>query len=171
MTLPGLDELATNTQKALNAVDPTEFLLAEHAWLRSVMSTYRTVIRDGECASLVADVEDLSAALELHIRREEEAYFPAVEDVMAELGQGSTFDMYGEHDAIRIRMGELLKTLAEGMPSAGSAFGAFSRSLLIHFENEEELIFAEVPEHLSDETRQDILQEFARLAETDATSN
>ena len=168
MALPGLGELTADTQKALDALDPTAYLLAGHAWLRSVIATYRTLVRDGERAGLVADMEELSTALELHIRREEEAYFPAVEEVMVESGQGSTFDMYGEHDAIRIRLGELLDTLSKGAPDASSAFGAFSRSLLVHFENEEELIFAEVPGHLSEEQRRDILRQFTRLAEADS---
>jgi hypothetical protein len=166
MMLPGVEELSANTQQAMEALDPTAFLLADHVWLRAVLTAYRSLVRiDGERDAVREGMEELSVALDLHIRREEEVYFPAVEDVMVELGQGSTFDMYGEHDAIRIRLEELLKTLRDGVPGAVSAFGALSRSLLIHFENEEELIFAEVPERLSEETCRVILQGFIRLAE------
>jgi hypothetical protein len=82
---------------------------------------------------------------------------------MEELGQGSTFDMYGEHDAIRIRADELQTAIAGGLGIDG-AFSAFARSLLIHFENEEELIFAEAPGHLDPDARVEILAKFAALA-------
>jgi hypothetical protein len=36
--------------------------------------------------------------------------------------------------------------------------------VLIHFDNEEELIFTDVPEHLTEEMCSDILAKFASLA-------
>jgi hypothetical protein len=161
--LPGLNELAAKTNAAAEAVDPTAYLLADHDWLRFVIDIYHGLAGiAAERTRVQADAAELLRLLELHIRKEEEAYFPAIESVMEELGQGSTFDMYGEHDAIRIRFDELLTALAEGV-GIGPAYGALSRSILIHFENEEELIFAEAPQHLSPEVRATILEHFAAI--------
>jgi hypothetical protein len=157
MPLPKIDELESGRSRAISDRDPTAYLLADHAWLRLVLDAYQHVIRSAEGQAQVRDqFEAFEDALDLHIRLEEDVYFPAVETVMEELGQGSTFDMYGEHDAIRIRMGELLEALSDGRGSP-DAFAALKRSLVIHFENEEELIFAEVPPHLTPEEGGELL--------------
>lgn len=161
--LPGLSDLEEKTRDAIAATDPTAFLLAEHAWLRELLDAYRAQARSGEQPGEVLEaMREMQPMLELHIRYEEEAYFPAIEDLMQEAGQGSTFDMYGEHDAIKIRLEQLLAAL-EGRSGVAAAYGAFSRSLLVHFENEEELIFAEVPTRLSEDARRDVLQAFDAL--------
>ena len=59
---------------------------------------------------------------------------------MLEAGQGSTFDLYGEHDAIRIRRAQLAEAVASRADIPG-AFAAFARSISVHFDNEEELVF------------------------------
>ena len=163
MALPRLDELTAATEAAIEAVDPTAYLLADHDWLRSLIEIYRGLaVVEAERGRVKVDAVEILRLLDIHIRKEEEAYFPAIEGVMEELGQGSTFDMYGEHDAIRIRFDELLTALEKGS-GIGGAYGALARSLLIHFENEEELIFAEAPEHLSQDTRAEILAKFATI--------
>lgn len=163
MALPGLEELARRTAEAVTAEDPTAFLLADHDWQRQVLSALRGRAHDPAAnAALHADLIELQQALELHIRREEEVYFPAVEPAMQAIGRGSTLDMYGEHDAIRIRTAELLQVLGGEAPAV-DAFGALARALLIHFETEEELIFADVPPHLPAEARIAILEGFASL--------
>jgi len=163
--LPGLETLEAKTRAATAAGDPTAVLLADHEWLRDVLEEYRPLARRGERLDEVqAAVQELKPRLELHIRREEEAYFPAIEEFMQETGQGSTFDMYGEHDAIKIRLEQLLRALDTGMDVGGS-YAAFARSLLVHFENEEELIFAEAPAHLSEEACRQVLGLFEALGE------
>jgi len=161
--LPGLDTLEAKTRIATQAEDPTAVLLADHEWLRGLLEEYRPLVNRGERLTEVhAAMFELRPRLELHIRREEEAYFPAVEEFMKESGQGSTFDMYGEHDAIKIRLGQLLTAL-DRQSGAADAYAALTRSLLVHFENEEELIFADAPAHLSDTARREVLRQFEAL--------
>lgn len=162
--LPGLDVLELKIAAARRSNDPTGVLLAEHEWLRSILDEYQRKTQDGQdTAATFATMQALGPLLNLHILREEEAYFPAVEEFVHKAGQGSTTDMYGEHDAIRIRHDELLSSL-ERRGMAGEAFAAFSRALLVHFENEEELVFAEAPQHLTEESRLRILTRFDELA-------
>jgi iron-sulfur cluster repair protein YtfE (RIC family) len=164
MDLPGLAQLEADIAVAQAASDPTAFLLADHAWLRALLDEYRPFARRGEnLAEIHEGIQELKPRLDLHIRREEEVYFPAVEDFMRESGQGSTFDMYGEHDAIRIRLDELLISL-DRQSGVADAYAAFSRALLVHFENEEELIFAEAPAHLSEATRHELIAKFVSMA-------
>ncbi len=162
--LPGIEDLDAKLADAIAAADPTAFLLADHEWLRALLEEFRQLVARGEKVAEVHEgVRELKGRLDLHIRREEEAYFPAVEGFMAASGQGSTFDMYGEHDAIRIRLDELLIAL-DRQSMESHAYAAFSRSVLVHFENEEELIFAEAPSHLTEESRRQIIEKFAELA-------
>jgi hemerythrin-like domain-containing protein len=164
VVLPGLKQLEATIAEATRAVDPTAVLLADHEWLRSLLEAHRPSVQRGEkLGEIHAATQALKPRLDLHIRREEQAYFPAVEESLRESGRGSTLDMYGEHDAIRIRLDELLVALDLGTGVA-DAYAAFSRSLLIHFENEEELVFSEAPAHLSERARRQILSQFEALA-------
>jgi hemerythrin HHE cation binding domain-containing protein len=161
--LPGLESLEARLRTATEEQDPTAFLLADHDWLRDLVEEYRGPARRGErLDEIKAAMLDLKPRLDLHIRREEEAYFPAVEDWMRESGQGSTFDLYGEHDAIRIRFDQILTAL-DRRSDVAAAYGALARSLLIHFENEEELVFRDAPAHLSDEARRQVIEKFDAL--------
>ena len=165
MQLPGYDELRANVARANEAVDPTAILLADHEWLRFLLDYYHSLIGQADRLSETREaIETLRPRLELHIRREEEVYFPAVEPFVLASGRGSTVDMYGEHDAIRIRIDELLMALGS-QSNAAKAYGAFSRSLLNHFDNEEELVFTDAPQQLSMEARAEILGGFRRLEE------
>jgi len=140
--------------QALRDIDPSAFLLADHAWLRVVLDALDP--GSGQYVDLHEKLEQLVPSIELHIRQEEEFFFPAVEPVMKELGTGSTEDMYGEHDAIRIRIDELFRAF-HSPTDINRAYDSFVRSLLVHFENEEELIFAEAPSHLSEMTRREVI--------------
>ncbi|HWO72780.1 MAG TPA: hemerythrin domain-containing protein [Dehalococcoidia bacterium] len=162
--LPGLEELETKTREAVANEDPTAILLADHEWLRGLLEELRPLARRADRAEEVREaVLELQPRLELHIRREEEAYFPAIEPLMEEAGQGSTFDMYGEHDAVRIRLEQLLKAL-DSRAGVPDAYAALARSMLVHFENEEELIFAEAPSRLDEEARREVIRRFEALA-------
>lgn len=162
--LPGLDDLEAKTQAATRAADPTACLQADHDWLRAALEVYRPLARSDESLDEVqAAVLALKPRLELHILREEEAYFPALEEFMREAGQGSMFDMYGEHDMINIRLEQLLRAL-DTRSAVGGAYSEFARALSIHFENEEDLIFEEAPSHLTEEASRTVLDQFEALA-------
>ena len=163
MQLAGTEELQAKVARAKEAVDPTAILLADHEWLRFLLDHYHAVIGQAERLGEIHEaIETLKPCLDLHIRREEEVYFPAVEPYVLASGRGSTIDMYGEHDAIRIRIDELL--MAFGGSNAAGAYSAFSRSLLNHFDNEEELVFADAPQQLSMDARKEILERFRELS-------
>ena len=128
----------------MQANDPAALLIADHAWLRLVLDELQPLSHQaGRFIALRDDILELAPAIEAHIRLEEDAFFPAIEPIMRELGQGSTEDMYGEHDGIRIRIDELLRAF-HSTEDVAQAYANFSRSLVVHFDNEEELIFAKV---------------------------
>jgi len=161
--LPGYQDHETARLAAEEANDPAALLLADHAWLRLVIDELQPLSQQaGQFIQLRENVLELAPAIEAHIRQEEEAFFPAIEQIMRELGQGSTEDMLGEHDAIRIRIDELLKAFHTAA-DVGHAYANFARSLLVHFDNEEELIFEEAPKRLDWETRQQLLERFKPL--------
>jgi hemerythrin-like domain-containing protein len=165
MQLPGSDQMAVKIAQASEANDPTAILLAEHEWLRGLLDEYHAPVSRGERLGEIHEaIEALKPHLDLHIRREEEVYFPAVEAFVLASGRGSTVDMYGEHDAIRIRLDELMVALNR-QTNEGQAYGAFSRSLLAHFDNEEELVFVDAPDQLSQEARSEILKQFSALVD------
>lgn len=112
MSLPALETLYADVALAKRSNDPTGLLLVEHAWTRLVLDELGERLRDSEEGLASAGVDELGKFIDLHIRREEEAFFPALEPIAQEIGLGSTSDMYGEHDAIRIRLGELQEAIS-----------------------------------------------------------
>ena len=64
MALPDLAKLAEDTQAARHENDPTAFLLAEHAWLRTVLDALKPRIRmRDEQSSLQSDIAELQSML------------------------------------------------------------------------------------------------------------
>jgi hypothetical protein len=123
MALPGLEELEAKVRAATEALDPTAVLLADHEWLRALLDEYHSNAGNGEdLERLQLAIRELKPKLDLHIKREEEAYFPAVEAFVQALGRGSTVDMYGEHDAIHIRLDQLLTADRVGRASECSRY-------------------------------------------------
>jgi hypothetical protein len=70
--------------------------------------------------------------------------------------------MYGEHDAIRIRIEEFQDALVRGRDLT-SALAALRRALVVHFDNEEELFFYGPAEQLTQEARRQVLARFEDL--------
>ena len=163
MNLNNQEQLEKAQAESIAEGDATAFLMAEHDWLRSALLEMKATVGRKEFEPLQASLSSISERLDLHIRKEEEVFFPAIEPQMLEAGQGSTFDMYGEHDAIRIRRDQLVRALASQADIAGS-FAAFERSITIHFENEEDLIFADAPGWLTKEQGSDLIQKMQALA-------
>lgn len=164
--LPGLPALDQAIAAAEAANDPAGLLLAEHEWLRQVLDELQPLsLQAGRFSQLREDILELAPVLDTHIKLEEDAFFPAIEPIMRRLGRGSTEDMYGEHDAIRIRIDELLAVF-HTTGDVATAYANFVRSLVVHFENEEELIFADAPQHLDVPTRQQILEMFRNLRQS-----
>ena len=148
--------------EAVNSGDATAFLMAEHDWLRSVLEEMKARVSGRQFELLRTSLPSVSQRLDLHIRKEEEVPFPAIEPQMLESGQGSTFDMYGEHDAIRIRRDELVRAL-EAQSDISGSFAALERSITIHFDNEEDLIFADAPGWLTQEQGAILIQQMQAL--------
>jgi hemerythrin-like domain-containing protein len=163
MALPGTEKLAENLAVAVQANDPTGFLLADHEWTRDILDVFRASAVNGALMLSTEDVEELVSFIDLHIRREEDAYFPALESIVRQMRLGSTEEMYGEHDAIRICLEELQHAVAR-RDEVTSQLAALRRSLLVHFENEEELYFREPASRLTDEARREVITGFEALA-------
>jgi len=167
MTTVSAERLTEAQQEATNAGDATGFLIAEHEWLRAALYDLRSMAEtadaDAGAEAFGAYLGEVSAQLDLHIRKEEEVFFLAIEPQMLEEGQGSTFDMYGEHDAIRIRRDELVAAVGKRAGIRG-AFASFARSITVHFENEEELVFADAPGWITKEQGADLISKMQALA-------
>lgn len=153
---------------AVSNDDPTAVLLAEHAWLRSILLELDKALRRDTSADrprLRSQLEPLRGLLELHIRREEDLYFPAVEPLLGSGGKEAIADMYGEHDAIRIRFDQFAEALHAGQEVAPALRG-LEKSLVVHFDNEEELIFEEVAGRLTRESGRELVASMQRIEET-----
>jgi hemerythrin-like domain-containing protein len=162
MTLPERESLSANVTAASTANDPTAYLLAEHEWTRVVLDDLHGRLGAGGPGLSMDDAEALKHFVDLHIRREEEVFFPALEPIVRAMGLGSTEDMYGEHDAIRIRLEELEDAIARSHLNEDH-LAALRRSLLVHFDNEEELLFYEPASRLSEELRQNVIEGFKQI--------
>jgi iron-sulfur cluster repair protein YtfE (RIC family) len=159
------------------ALDPLAILLAEHreaevhlAALREVVPALEGTDPAGARTALdvVADVlAFLDRALEPHIRKEEEALFPPLR---AKLGRNNHLidEMVGEHEQVRLRCDKVRAVLLavsprlraptdgaspspHGVPvaSLGKPVRMLLRTLRVHFQNEERVVFPLAGQRLS----------------------
>ncbi len=133
------------TEQAARDGDPVGILMAEHEWLRSIIAETDRSLDEG--ASLGSQERREQQAviwghIDSHIRKEEEAVFPALDVAFADIGRTDvqSEDMYGEHDAIRMRYEQLQDVLDAGK-EPDTAYRHLWRALTIHFDNEEEYLF------------------------------
>ncbi|GBD13559.1 hypothetical protein HRbin24_01591 [bacterium HR24] len=148
-----LADLAARRLAACRAGDPTGILMADHEWLRPALAELRARARDGvDASALERLVSAIWEVVDSHSRVEEELYFPAVDRLLAEAGRPNpmVMAMAAEHDALPDRRRQLLEALAAGRDPL-PAIDAFSRALLVHFDNEEDLVFEDAREVLKGE--------------------
>jgi iron-sulfur cluster repair protein YtfE (RIC family) len=128
--------------------EATAILLADHDWLRAALAELRPrALAAGERADLEALAESIWQGIQEHSQVEEQIYFPGVERLLAEAGRHNPMvqAMAAERDALPERYRQLQQSLAlstELLP----AIDAFARALLVHFDNEEDLVFEEAME-------------------------
>lgn len=151
--------------------DPTALLMSEHNWLRTVLASVEKVLRiDAETAlaSLESNLQKVKAFMYVHIRKEEDIYFPALESQLA--AEGLAVDLqslYAEHDAVQEWQDRFLHTLisAKGVLPA---FYSFHNALVRHFNNEEELVFERAPAMLTPEAGREMVEKMIRLEKENA---
>ena len=156
-------------------MDPVDHLLAEHREIMARLVEVRTAtqeLSDRGQAALDSSLpvlrrfgELMATTIELHARKEDEAFFPAVEAVLGS-GFGPTEVMRSEHRTIRAQgellqktLGELrtidhpaleakreaLRVLLQPGPTDGLALPKTAREILelldTHFAKEEQILF------------------------------
>ncbi|GBD13720.1 hypothetical protein HRbin24_01759 [bacterium HR24] len=158
-----LADLAARRLAAYRAGDATGILMADHDWLRPALAELRSRARDGADASVLQRLAGaVWEVVDGHSRVEEEVYFPAVDRLLAEAGRPNpmVMAMAAEHDALPDRHRRLVEALAAGKDPL-PAIDAFSRALLIHFDNEEDLVFEDAREALQGEEGRRLAQAMA----------
>jgi regulator of cell morphogenesis and NO signaling len=170
--------------------DPIALLLEEHAAIMAEVAPLRRAVADlkrrgeaalpGARAALAAVGEMMGTRLLAHARREDEALFPALEQVFG--GSGPTAVMRLEHQAETFRRtlreleevehpaivagGEALRTMVAAGASAGAlrATGAeIIRLLDLHFAKEEDILFPMARQLLSRQALEEVARRFEAL--------
>lgn len=159
--LPSLDSLAERRRDTYRRNDPTATLVAEHEWLENALIALRTM---ASCPGRMGPgLTTVFRELEIHIRKEEDVYFPALAVAYKAAGRhkGLIDDMIGEHDGIRVRREELESAIA-GQRPLDRAIAAFNHALAVHFEHEEDWVLAGAVELLAARAAE-IVENFERL--------
>jgi len=159
--LPSLDSLAERRRDTYGRNDPTATLVAEHEWLENALIALRTMANcPGRMGPALATVLH---ELDIHIRKEEDVYFPALAAAYEAAGRnrGIVDDMIGEHDGIRVRREELDSAITHQRP-LDRALAAFNHALAVHFEHEEDWLLAGAAELLATRAA-NIAEAFERL--------
>jgi regulator of cell morphogenesis and NO signaling len=175
--------------------DPIALLLEEHAAIMAEVAPLRRAVADlerrgeaalpGARAALAAVGEMMGTRLLAHARREDEALFPALEQVFG--GSGPTAVMRLEHQEIHAQAetfrrtlreleevehpaivagGEALRTMVAAGASAAAlrATGAeIVRLLDLHFAKEEDILFPMARQLLSRQALEEVARRFEAL--------
>lgn len=167
MNIGNYEEFARDLAQARANEDPTALLLADHKWLRTALRQLETLLAEsGEAAisALRDDLGEMATLIAVHMRQEEDAYFPAVRPLVSEEARKWIATAYPEHDTIRDCQEDFLNDIDEGT-SLSIDFRAYQSALSQHFTNEEEFIFPEVPAILAKDAAKRLLAEMERLAQ------
>lgn len=151
--------------EAAAAGDPTSMLVADHKWMRTIFDemTHRMANDQSSIAELLPGLKEMAAALEVHIRQEEDIYFPAVKSLVSGRAKTWIAAAFPEHEVIRMTEDDFLDAV-ERRKDLARDFRSFHSALIQHLDNEEEFIFPEVTADLDGETAQGLAQAMQRLA-------
>jgi hemerythrin-like domain-containing protein len=167
-----LDESPQRAYERLNrqrreqylAGDPTAMLMVDHEWLRAALAELRQRALSGVEAAEFAEVVGLVwQVVDEHSRLEEELYLDAVDEALSRHGRQNPMvqAMKAEHDALPDRYRQLQAALS-GQGDVVRALDGLTRALLVHFDNEEDLVFQEAQEVVTGETGRGLAQAMAR---------
>ena len=164
--IPGWDGLQEQIRAAVAAADPVQLLIAEHEWLRSIVTSTDAAFRDGahlDAARFRTEQHAVRRFIEKHILKEELEFFPFVEAVLERQGEKArTQEMRNEHDAIRMRYDSLQRALDRGTVRQSRSFRHLWRALVVHFDNEERYLFEEARPALSRQESADLAMRLAQ---------
>ncbi len=137
--LPELRGLHEDREAAYRRGVPAAALLAEHAWLEEALLSLAELA--GERTAFLDAFGTVAAVLALHIRKEEEVYFPPLREAYATLGRDAAVidEMLGEHDGIALRR-QAVESAPDEPGALERALRGLTHALAVHFENEEESV-------------------------------
>lgn len=151
--------------EASTAGDPTAMLVADHNWIRTIFDemTRRMAADQSSIAELLPGLKEMAAALEVHIRQEEDIYFPAVKPLVSDRARTWIAAAFPEHEVIRMTEDDFLDAV-ERRKDLDTDFRSFQSALIQHLDNEEEFIFPEVTANLDREAARGVALQMQRLA-------
>jgi hemerythrin superfamily protein len=85
-------------------MDPTQLLKRQH---RQVESLFKKLLKVEETEERQTLVEEIRRALALHMRIEEEVFYPAVRQVETKKAEETVLEAYEEHHVAKLAMEEL----------------------------------------------------------------
>jgi hemerythrin-like domain-containing protein len=150
---------------AAAAGDPTAMLMADHNWIRTIFDemTRRMANDQSSIAELLPGLKEMATALDVHIRQEEDVYFPAVKPRVSGRAKTWIAAAFPEHEVIRMTEDDFLDAV-ERRRDLTTDFRSFHSALIQHLDNEEEFIFPEVTANLDHEAARGLTLEMQRLA-------
>lgn len=151
--------------QATHAEDPTAMLVADHNWLRTIFDemTRRMTSDQSTIGELLPGLKDMAMVLDVHIRQEEDIYFPEVKPLVSDRARTWIAAAFPEHEVIRMTKGDFLDSV-ERRKDLTTDFRSFHSALIQHLDNEEEFIFPEVVANLDNAAARGLAREMQRLA-------
>jgi len=139
---------ATQALKGDGSMNAIALLKADHEHVKSLFRTYETAA-EGTSQDKQVIAEQIFSVLEVHSQIEEEIFYPAVRAKADQEGQDRVAESLEDHRAVEALI-EILRTLDPRDEEFAARFEELMDTVEAHIEDEEEELFPEAEERLSD---------------------
>ena len=139
---------ATQALKGDGSMNAIALLKADHERVKSLFRTYESV-EERELQHKQVIAEQIFTELEVHSQIEKEIFYPAVRAKADQEGQDLVAESLEDHQAVETLI-EILRTLDPRDEEYAARFEELMDTVEAHIEDEEEELFPEAEEQLSD---------------------
>jgi hemerythrin-like domain-containing protein len=152
-------------EASMSEADSTlkEYFTGEHRRCDGIWSEVEAAAESGEGQQATAHFERFAAALERHLRMEEEVLFPAFEEATGMRDGGPTFVMRSEHEQMRGLL-EQMRGVADGGDELVDLGDTLLMLIQQHNQKEENMLYPMAEQALAS-TWTEIREALARYAE------
>lgn len=147
------------------SADATAILARDHAQLRRLLDELAVAAAERDLDRKKELFRELKAALHLHVRQEEEVFYPAVMKLRSAVARVQVKEALEEHQAVDSIVAEIDQTEPDESEYDAKLDG-LRASVERHIGEEEQAMFAEARNHLTDDRLQALGRQMMSLRDS-----
>lgn len=142
-------------------MDALELLTQDHNEVRQLFEEFRSAAEQEDTSKMGDLTETIFQKLTVHTAIEEDIFYPAVRDANGKELSETTDESYEEHHVVDLLMGEI-RQLRPGEDAFKAKMTVLMENVEHHAQEEEEEMFTEVREIMSEERLQQLGEELQK---------